>query len=46
MTYTQARLVIWNPMNYPRAKVRKACIVILGTLGARAEDISRATWLV
>lgn len=42
MTYTQAKLIIWNPDCYTREKVRKACSYILGSLNARQEDIDTA----
>lgn len=46
MTYTQAKLIIWNPAAYDRAKVRAAVVFILGCITARREDIDRAIGLV
>ena len=46
MTYTQAKLVIWNPAAYPKADVRAAAVFILGTIGARREDVDQATNLI
>lgn len=46
MTYTQAKLIIWNPRAYDKAKVREAAIYILGTTGARREDVDQATNLL
>lgn len=42
MTYTQAKMIIWNPDSYSREKVRKACSYMLGSLNARQEDIDVA----
>jgi len=46
MTYTKAKLIIWNPDSYTKADVRAAAIWILARIGARNEDIDRATMLV
>jgi hypothetical protein len=42
MTYTQARMIVWNPDAYSVEQVRKAISFILGTLSARREDVDRA----
>lgn len=42
MTYTQARMIVWNPDAYTVEQVRKAISFILGTLSARREDVDRA----
>jgi len=42
MTYTRAKLIIWNPDAYTRAQVREAAVYILGALSARREDIDQA----
>lgn len=41
-----ARLVIWNPDAYEPAKVREAAVYILGSLGARPEDVHQAALLL
>ncbi len=46
MQYTLAKLIIWNPDSYSRAKVREAAIFILSHLGARREDVDAATNLL
>ena len=46
MNYTQAKLIIWNPNAYDRAKVRAAVVFILGCLSARREDLDQAAALV
>ena len=46
MTYTTAKLRIWNPDAYPRKEVREAAVWILGTMSARREDIDQATLLL
>lgn len=43
MTYTQAKMIVWNPDSYDRENVRKACSYILGSTNARQEDIDAAT---
>lgn len=42
MTYTQAKLIIWNNESYSKKEVREAAIFILGTLKAHKEDIDQA----
>jgi hypothetical protein len=42
MTYTRAKLIIWNPASYDRALVRAAVAFILGSLSASDEDVGRA----
>ena len=46
MTYTQAKLIIWNHRAYDKAKVREAAVFILGTINARREDMDQATNLL
>ena len=46
MTYAQAKLIIWNPDAYPRAKVLQAAAFVLGTLDASSEDISQASLII
>lgn len=46
MTYTQAKMIIWNPDSYERSKVRAACVFIMGCLSARQEDLQQAYSLV
>lgn len=46
MTYTQAKLIIWNPAAYSRDEVQKAAIWVLGKVGARREDVDQATNLL
>jgi hypothetical protein len=43
MTYTRAKLIIWNPEAYTKAQVRAAAVFILGTLNAQQEDIGQAS---
>jgi hypothetical protein len=45
LTYTLARLIIWNADAYTREQVRNACAFVLATMGARREDISQASLL-
>jgi hypothetical protein len=46
MTYTRAKLIIWNHETYSVAEVREAAIFILATLNARPEDIDQATSVI
>lgn len=46
MTYTIAKMRIWNPECYTREQLREAIVFILGAMGARREDIDQATLLV
>lgn len=46
LTYQQAKLRVWNPDAYSRAQVTEAATFILGTLGARREDVDQATNLL
>lgn len=46
MTYTQAKMIIWNPESYDRTKVRAAVVFILACMSARREDLDRAMGLV
>jgi hypothetical protein len=43
MTYSQAKMIVWNYKTYNAAKVREAAVFILGTLDAKAEDFDQAT---
>jgi hypothetical protein len=45
MTYSQARMIVWNPDGYPGDQLRAAISFILGTLSARREDVDRAMGL-
>jgi hypothetical protein len=42
MTYTQAKLIIWNSSAYPKTQVRAAAAFILGSIKAQREDIHQA----
>lgn len=46
MTYTQAKLIIWNPRAYSAERVLQAAIHVLGTLTARQEDVDQAINLI
>lgn len=46
MTYTQAKLIIWNPDAYTKSQVRGAAVWMLARIGARREDIDQATNLL
>ncbi len=46
MTYTQARMIIWNADAYTRIEVRQAAVYILGTMKAAREDVDQATLLI
>jgi hypothetical protein len=46
MTYTQAKLIIWNPAAYDRDQVINAAKFILSKLQARQEDIDCAIRLI
>ena len=46
MTYTKAKLRIWNPAAYSKAEVHEAATFILGTLNARREDVDQAANLL
>ncbi len=46
MNYTQAKLRIWNPDAYSKDEVRKAAVYIIGTIGARKEDLHQAYNLI
>lgn len=46
MTYTIARLIIWNTASYDRAQIVEAVVYVLGSLGARREDVDQATMLL
>ena len=46
MTYSIAKLRIWNPEAYTRQEVHSAAIFILSVLDADAEDIPQAMGLV
>ena len=46
MTYTQARLRIWNPDAYTRQQVHSAAIFILSCIDANNEDIMQASGLL
>lgn len=46
MTYTQAKLIIWNPAAYDKARVRAAVVFILGCMTARREDLDQASNLI
>ena len=43
MTYTRAKLIIWNPDAYSAAQVRHAAVFILGSLAARRVDVDQAS---
>lgn len=42
MTYTQAKLIVWNADAYTREQVRQAAVFVLGSLGASQEDVDQA----
>lgn len=42
MTFTQAKLIIWNPKAYDLAMVRIAAVLILCSLRAGREDLDQA----
>ena len=46
MTYQQALLIIHNPDAYSREEVRKAASFVLGTMGARQDDLTAAMMAV
>ena len=46
MTYTIAKMRIWNPECYTKEQLREAIVFILGTMGARHEDIDQASLLI
>ena len=46
MTYTQAKLIIWNPRAYSRAEVRAAATWILSLFAAAREDVDQAISLI
>lgn len=46
MTYTQARLIVWNHEAYEGPTVRKAAVFILASLAANSEDIDQASSLL
>lgn len=46
MNYAQARLRIWNPAVYSKEEVRRAAVFIIGTIGARKEDLHQAYNLI
>ena len=46
MTYTMAKMRIWNPDAYTAKEVREAAVFILGTMGAHQEDIDQASLLL
>lgn len=42
MTYSRARLIIWNPDAYEVSEVREAATFILGYMTATAEEVWQA----
>lgn len=46
MTYTKAKLIVWNYDCYDRATVREAALFILGRLDSAAEDVTQACSLL
>jgi hypothetical protein len=46
MTYSQAKMIVWNPETYSKDDVRKAAVYILGTLEAEQEDIDQASMVI
>jgi hypothetical protein len=46
MTYTQAKLIIWNDASYAGALVREAAVFIIGSLDATTDDLCQAYSLI
>ena len=46
MTYTRAKLIIWNASAYTSKEVRAAAAFILGSLSARREDLDQASLVI
>jgi hypothetical protein len=46
MTYTRAKMIIWNASAYTSKEVRAAAAFILGSMNARREDIDQASLVV
>jgi hypothetical protein len=45
MSYTRAKLIVWNHAAYEAKQVREAAIFIMGRIGAHDEDVSQAIML-
>jgi len=46
MTYTKARMIIWNPDAYTAKQVREAAVWMLGCMNARREDLDQAALFI
>ena len=46
MTYTIAKLRVWNPAAYSKSEIREAVVFILGCMSALREDVDQATSLL
>lgn len=46
MTYTKAKLIIWNPDAYATAEVRAAAVWMFGCMNARREDLDQAALVI
>ena len=45
MSYDHAKMVIWNPEAYDKAKRKEAALIILSNLTAKSEDVQQASYL-
>jgi hypothetical protein len=46
MTYTRAKLIIWNADAYTRKEVQTAAAFILGSMNAKREDVDQASLVI
>lgn len=46
MTYTQAKMIVWNHDSYGKDEIISAAVHILGTINASVEDIDQAMMVV